>query len=301
MKTSTLVTIIVASSLLVAGIIIGFVGLTIIGFDWKKLSTYTIVVNTHEISDAFDKIHVDTDTTDVSFVLSEDGQCKVVCEENEKATHIAAVREGVLTVTLTDERKWYDFIGINIDRTSITVYLPEATYASLSAETNTGDIELSESLSFGNVTLSADTGDIICYASVTGKLDAETNTGHIKIENVSVGSMDLEVNTGKVKLSHVSCTHITAQTDTGDMTLIDVTAGETMRLTADTGDVTFDGCDAAEIHVKTSTGDISGTLRSEKIFFAESSTGKVDVPKSMNGGKCEMSTSTGDIHITVVE
>ena len=61
----------------------------------------------------------------------------------------------------------------------------------------------------------------------------------------------------------------------------------------------FDACDAAEIYVKTDTGDVTGTLLSDKKFFAESDTGKVSVPKSVTGGRCEISTDTGRIDITV--
>lgn len=320
MKKSTRITVIVASSLLLAGLIMSFVGLVLADFNWANLETQSIETNVHEITEAFDKIHVETDTADVSFVPSEDGQCKVVCNEREKKCHAVEVRDGILSVTLVDERKWYEFIGISISRTSITVYLPEGIYTYLFAETDTGDIEIADSFSFGNVTLNTDTGDIDCYASVTSVLDAETDTGHIRIENAAVGSLDLEAatghinvenvtvgnvmaeaDTGKVKLSHVTCTHIDVQTSTGNISLTDVIASETMRLKASTGNVTLDGCDAAEIYVKTSTGNISGTLLTEKIFFAKSSTGKVRVPKSMSGGKCEMSTSTGNIRIQIAE
>jgi len=61
--------------------------------------------------------------------------------------------------------------------------------------------------------------------------------------------------------------------------------------------VRLNTCDAESILIKTSTSDVTGTLRSEKVFLVKTSTGKVDVPESGSGGKCEITTSTGDIRI----
>ena len=66
-----------------------------------------------------------------------------------------------------------------------------------------------------------------------------------------------------------------------------------------TGDVRFEECDAAEIFVRTDTGDIKGSLLTDKMFFAEADTGSVRVPKTTSGGRCEITTSTGDIRITI--
>ena len=52
--------------------------------------------------------------------------------------------------------------------------------------------------------------------------------------------------------------------------------------------------------MKTDTGKVVGSLLSEKVFIAETSTGKVSVPKTTTGGKCEITTSTGDIKIEVI-
>jgi DUF4097 and DUF4098 domain-containing protein YvlB len=74
-----------------------------------------------------------------------------------------------------------------------------------------------------------------------------------------------------------------------------------MSVETNTGKVKFDRCDAGEMQIKTDTGSVTGSLLSPKIFFAEADTGKIDVPKSTYGGKCEITTDTGDIRITVTE
>ena len=42
-------------------------------------------------------------------------------------------------------------------------------------------------------------------------------------------------------------------------------------------------------------------LLSPKIFFTETSTGKVQVPRSLSGGECGITTSTGDIKLEIAE
>jgi DUF4097 and DUF4098 domain-containing protein YvlB len=61
--------------------------------------------------------------------------------------------------------------------------------------------------------------------------------------------------------------------------------------------VNFNACDATEIFVKTSTGNVAGSLLSSKVFIANTSTGSIDVPKTTSGGRCEIITSTGNIKI----
>ena len=64
-------------------------------------------------------------------------------------------------------------------------------------------------------------------------------------------------------------------------------------------DVSFESFDAAEIFIKTDTGDVEGELLSAKVFIAKTDTGKINVPSTATGGRCEISTDTGDIRITV--
>ena len=80
-----------------------------------------------------------------------------------------------------------------------------------------------------------------------------------------------------------------------------VVASEGFIIERGTGDVSFDSCDAAEIFVETSTGDVKGNLLSDKVFIAKSDTGKVNVPKTVLGGRCEIKTDTGNITLSIVE
>ena len=72
-----------------------------------------------------------------------------------------------------------------------------------------------------------------------------------------------------------------------------------MDLDRDTGDIDLEDCDADEIFIVTDTGDVKGTLLSEKVFITKTDTGDVNVPNSISGGRCEITTDTGDINISL--
>ena len=131
-----------------------------------------------------------------------------------------------------------------------------------------------------------------------GTIDIATSTGDITIAGVTCeDDIVINVSTGKANLTDIKCKSFISDGSTGDFSLKNVIATEKFSIERSTGDVKFDDCDATEIWVKTDTGDVTGNLLSEKIFITQTSTGDVLVPKSTNGGKCEITTSTGDIYI----
>lgn len=310
---------IIAVSLLAVGLLIFAGAMAALNFDFTKLSTVEYETNTYEIGEDFDRISIDADATGIEFVLSDSHQCKIVCLEREKVKHSAEVKDGTLTIGTVDTRKWYDYIGFSFGESKMTVYLPKTEYASLLIQGSTGDIEIPKDFEVETVDISASTGAVECYASVSELLRINLSTGDICVENVSVGTLDLSVttgsvtassincegdmkvavSTGKTKLTDISCLGVLSSGSTGDIILKNVIAAEIFDIERSTGDVILEGSDAAEIYVKTSTGSVTGTLLSEKVFITDTSTGSVSVPKTVTGGKCEIKTSTGNIQIDI--
>lgn len=279
MKKSTKIWLITATSLVALGCIMFSVAMTKIHWDFTKLSTVKYETNTYEVTDDFNSISMLTDTADILFVQSDDKICKVVCYEMSDMKHTTTVQNNTLTINVTDEREWYDHIGITLGSPKITVYLPKTEYDSLAIKEDTGDIEVPKDFKFGSI-------------------DIATSTGDITVSGVTCeGDLKINVSTGKVNLTDIKCKSLISDGSTGDFSLKNVIATEKFSIERSTGDVKFDDCDATEIWVKTDTGDVTGNLLSEKIFITQTSTGDVLVPKSTNGGKCEITTSTGDIYI----
>lgn len=279
MKNSTKIWLITATTLVALGCIMFSVVMTRNHWDFTKLSTVKYETNTYEVTDDFNSISMLTDTADILFVQSDDKICKVVCYEMSDMKHTTTVQNDTLTINVTDEREWYDHIGITLGSPKITVYLPKTEYDSLVIKEDTGDIEVPKDFKFGSIDISTSTGDI----TITG----------VTCE----GDIVINVSTGKANLTDIKCKSFISDGSTGDISLKNVIVTEKFSIERSTGDVKFDACDATEIWVKTDTGDVTGKLLSEKIFITQTSTGDVHVPKSTNGGKCEITTSTGDIYI----
>ena len=109
----------------------------------------------------------------------------------------------------------------------------------------------------------------------------------------------MSVTTGDVKLSDILCKNFISSGNTGNITLKNVIVEEKISIERSTGDIKFDGADAAEIFAKTSTGDVTGSFLTDKVYIVETNTDDVDVPRTTTGGRCEITTGTGDISIKI--
>ena len=311
--------IVAAVVLLAAGVLICGITFAAIGFDFSKLDSGNYETNTYLVNETFDDISIQTDVDDIAFELSEDGSCKVVCREKEEKKHEVRVKEQALLITSAAKENWLNFDFFGFQGPSVTVYLPEQTYRALTIDAGTGNVKVPAELTFDTIHISISTGEIDCCASAEQTVELKATTGDIRAEGFSAGdiflsvstgsihavslqsegSVDAHVTTGDAKLESVSCTDLYSDGSTGDLIMKDVTASGEFHLERSTGDIRFDACDAGTIFAKTSTGSVSGTLLSGKIFITDTGVGDVDVPATTEGGKCEIRTSTGDIHIWI--
>lgn len=291
--------IIIAASLILAGALI-FVGvMSMLNWDFRKLSTTKYVDNSYEITDEFSGIHIETDTARVTFVAT-DGNARVECHEEEHAGYEVDVQDGTLEIKLQNRKKWYHHIGINFGASRLTVYLPEGAYGKLNIRSSTGNIDIPGAFTFDSMDISLSTGDVTIGANVTGDMKIKTSTGHITVTDVVCdGKMTLQVSTGKTRLTNVHCESLESTGATGDISMHSVLAGKEFSIKRSTGHVTLEGCDAPEIHVTTDTGDVTGSLLTEKVFITKTSIGKVNIPQTTTGGKCKITTNTGNIKITI--
>ncbi len=228
--------------------------------------------------------------------------------------------------------------SLNFTSPKITVYLPKSEYAVLSIKDSTGDIEIPKGFNFEKIDISATTGGVECSASVSGLIKIGLSTGGIKLDGMDAGELDLSTSTGSINLSSVSCENdinisvatgrvklsdavcksmnisvttgktemndiacknLTSTGSTGTISLNNVIADENMQIKRTTGSIKFDRCDSGELFIKTSTGSVKGSLLTDKIFIAHSNTGSVNVPKTVSGGRCEITTNTGNIKIDI--
>ena len=131
--------------------------MTMLKWDFTKLSTVKYETNHYEINEGFENISIITDTADVVFVADESMMTSVSCYEQKNLKHRVTVEDGTLVIEVADTRKWYEYIGINFGTPKITVCIPQGKYGALSVSASTGDIHIPKDFSFNGVDLSAST------------------------------------------------------------------------------------------------------------------------------------------------
>ncbi len=319
MSKKTRIWLVIAASLVLVGCVILGGVMTVHKWDLTKLSTVKYETNDYKINEDYINISIVTDTADIVFVPSENRESSVVCYEQKKVTHSVTVNDGTLVIEVVDTRKWYEHISIIFGTPKITIHIPQGEYGTLSVRSSTGDVEIPREFQFESIDISESTGDVMNHASASELIKIKTSTGNIRVEDISAGALDLSVSTGNVtvfgvaceddvninvstgrtKIIDTKCKNVISSGSTGVLSMKNVIATEKLSVGRSTGDVRVDGCDAAEIFVKTDTGDVTGSLLTDKVFITQTDTGSVDVPKTITGGRCEIITDTGNIKIAI--
>ena len=319
--------IITAVILMVIGLVI-FVAALLFG---ESLKPAQMVETRYPVSEPFTDIVIKPHEVNIRFLPSTDGTCSVVCNLAQRAKKTAkielseqavidqttlggmrilvSVKEEKLWIESEDHRTWIDHL-FSFGEQTVTVYLPKETYRNLKIESTTGDVELPNGFTFesvqidgstsasGAVGIHTTTGDITLLGAAAQSLDLSATTADVRIQNSSVkGDVSIALSTGKTEIEGLTCGSLTTTGSTGRVILNNTQVSGALFIKRSTGDVTFCDIDADSIKVENGTGDVTGTVRTEKVFFAQSKTGTVRVPQTMNGGKCEITVSTGDILI----
>ncbi len=337
----TLRAIIIAIALIVVGAVLGGCGLWGMNGAWDQLSGKNSMVTTEEaVTGDFDNIEIDVFWLDVELLPSADGTCYYKATTYESMPCTIAAENGTLKVYQEDNRKPHEHIGINWNEPILALYLPKDAYDQLTYEGRTSDLTIPANFRFQSVTAKNSTGDIAFSAQVAGDLAITCSTGNINLKGVSAKAITASVSTGDVTAEKTTCEslsvhtttgycllsdvsvagHLSATSGTGKKVFTNVTCGSLdmesttgsneltnvivsgdAKMESSTGDWALNGFDAANTRIEASTGDVEGRLLSEKVFLVDTSTGDVDVPRGSSGGRCEITTSTGDIDIEIAQ
>ncbi len=293
---------------LIVAIVLVLIGCMLFGgvmmmhrWDFSKLGENKFQTNRYEIVKPYTSISIEVDTAEILLIPSDSQKHSVLCYERENVQHMVSVTNDTLTIKAVDTRKWYEHIGLFFATPQIKVSIPQGAYDALHIKASTGDIEIPKNFTFQKIIATTNTGDITNFADSKALLQLKTSTGDICTQNVSAQMLDLTVSTGKATLQNITCQSLLSKGTTGDISLKNVVAKKIFAIKRSTGDITLERCDSAEISIQTDTGNVSGSLKSEKIFTAQSDTGRISIPQSASGGKCEITTDTGDIKIAIVK
>lgn len=250
-----------------------------IGIYWEKTSLALYLPK-----DAYDQLTISGDTSDVTIP-------NLFTFENAQIT--TDTGDMILNCHVTKQ--------MNLACATGNITARDVAPETINAATSTGNVKM-ERITCSTLSVSTDTGN--CHlenTQVTQTLSLASATGSKYLTGVSCGSLEMKATTGDNNLTNVTISgNIQLESNTGDWELKNVIASGDAKLESDTGDWELRGFDAANITIDTDTGDVEGTLLTDKIFFVDSDTGRIDVPRTATGGTCEITTDTGDIEIEIV-
>ena len=319
MSKAAKVWLIIAGCCVVTGIII-FTAFAASGFDFRNIKAQECITNEYSFKERFNGIDINVDTTEIILAASTDKECKVVCTETEKNKHTVEIEDRILKISSHDNEEWYErLFNFGVNKMSVTVYLPEKEYEFLTVYDHTGDVTVPTGFTFEIMGIMSDTSDVNCSADVkgaalialstgdlnltgakAGELKITATTGDVDICSTEVkGNTEIKTTTGNQRINGLTCSELSAESSTGNYKLSGLIASGKLELRSTTGNIELDGCDGKDITIKTTTGNVNGSLLSEKVFSTESATGNISVPKTASGGKCEITTTTGNINIDI--
>ncbi len=275
----TVIAILIAVLVVAIGGALVFAGLSAVRYDFKRLDRTEYATNTHSVG-MVNAIDVRCERADVELAASGEADCKVVCFENNQEKYAVDAVDGTLVIRPENKTTRWSLFGFAFKSPRITIYLPAGTYELLKVEMDTGDLTADKALSFQNVEVEMGTGDLTLSGVQVQAMTARGGTGDIRLSDMGAQTVDLSVSTGRIELNSVVCS--------GDL-----------RCDSSTGDIRPKDVDRANPYLSASTGDIEGTILTDKVFSAQASTGKISVPATTSGGRCEVETSTGDIRLTI--
>ncbi|MBQ4100357.1 MAG: DUF4097 family beta strand repeat protein [Oscillospiraceae bacterium] len=329
MKTSKLVLIIVAVCLIVVGIFISATALIINGFNWKDGDfdfanlidiNFTPKQNTYTVNDDFKNIYIMGVEADITLIPANDNSCKVVCDESEKIYHTVEVLDDTLTIKRKDTKKWYErIISFDFGKMAVTVYLPKDEYENLYALTLSGSINILSNFSFknaevyntsGNTGFFANTSDDVTITAVSGTVNAssfecnnltiETVSGEMNVQNINAkNNIGANAVSGDISLNNIECKNIKTSAVSGDVEFKNVIANGDIYIDTVSGDIDLANSDGTYLNIATTSGDVKGTLLSDKVFFTDTTSGEIDVPRTTADEKCEIETVSGDVYFYI--
>lgn len=300
MKKSIKILIIVAVSLLVAGAIVMTIGFATTGFSFNNLSGYE--ETTHTVEQPFECIKISEIDMDVRIVLSNDEAVKIKTYDREKLKLNVSVEDGALKLTRIDEKKWYEFIGVNFgisNHVITTLYLPAGEYKELTVKTLSGDVSLTKDLSFTSVSVDTLSGDVSGSVNSKGKIGIETVSGDVDLFDLNESTLTVNTTSGDIEVKNSSLASVAVKSTSGELSFEGVIAS-TFDFYTVSGDVDLERSDANNVKIETTSGDVDCIFLTGKIYDYHTTSGRVNVPQSdSNGGACHIKTTSGDIKIRI--
>ena len=168
--------------------------------------------------------------------------------------------------------------GINIDRTTMDIYIPE--------------ILLEE------VKIRIVSGDVIMEDIETAQLNLETVSGDIKIEELTAEKIRTNSTSGDITVKDYTG-NIDAGSISGDISLVDGRDNEDVDASTVSGDILIEQDAVSDMKLGTTSGDVKINLSEDSQFYLDVSTVSGDIKhdfsiKIISSGRRDLEGTVGD-------
>lgn len=292
----------IALGCFVVGILILIVAAAWIRFDFTRLNRQKMAEKTYQIEQSFRQIDISSINGDVTVLPAENNECSVICREEPHFSYSVEVQNDTLKIVHKDERPWYMHFGFFFFQKDpdLQVFLPKQDYEALKVLSVSGDISVSDALTFQSATIKSTSGDCVFSATAQQEFSAQTVSGDIRATHLG-GSVKIGTTSGDIELFELKAAAMEIKTVSGEVKLEKATA-ESMTLGTVSGDIELGSCDAGRINITTVSGNVTGRLLSKKQFITKTTSGEVRVPDSVSETQqCEVKTTSGDIYFEIEE
>lgn len=188
-----------------------------------------------------------------------------------------------------------------VKATSGSVNIDGMHTGEFTVSTSSGDVQLA-SIAAKNLHASAISGGIsISSCEAEQNVSVETTSGDLTLADINAGGvLTFAVTSAQVDLANTTGRGLVGNASSGDICLRNVRVGGQLSLESTSGLIRLDGSDAGSLLISSSSGDVSGSLLTPKFFVIRTTSGEVNVTESdRDGGRCEITTSSGDIQIRI--
>ncbi len=320
MKKAKKIAIIVAVSMIAVGLIIMVSSMALKQFDMTEFNTMGWETKTYAVEESFTNISIQGNEAAIFLVPATDGNCKVVCTENEVIYDKIEVVDNTLTIERVNESEWYHNIGVNISEIEITVYLPESEYEELFIDNSSGRIDVPGDFTFAEAEVMNSSGKINFMADVTGALKVENTSGGIYVGDNNVDSLsvngtsgsievmsvvaanDVNVNgsSGGIGVSKVECANISVANTSGVLRLSEIVATGDVNVKGTSGGVHLEDVECANLTGSNSSGKIYCTnVIASGDMKLENSSGGIAL-EACDASNLALKTTSGSIKGTLL-
>lgn len=307
MKKARIVTLIIASVLLVVGIALVASAWAMNDFDFTKLQTTEWTEKKYETSaEGITEFTLDDMNNSIDLLPSTDESIHVTYYESEKDVYTITNENGKIKIKYDDLRHWYEYIfNFNLHFEKITIELPADYSGELNLHTTNGSITASDMTSLMETRLTTTNGSIeVSGMTVSENLVLKTNNGSVSINDAAV-TKDMELGTvnGRVTLENVKAGDADMHSVNGKVTATNLTSDADVRMVSTNADIVLDRVDTKDsIRCSTTNGKVYGTIVGSMNDYSISShttNGSNNLPTDKESGNksLEVSTVNGSIKI----